>query len=271
MKLRRALIAVALLTGSVFAAGPAGASKDGSITLIGRRSASAVFTIDEPVRIRCCRTRAQNDGRPRPLDLEVTTSGTYAGFIVERVGGGGIVAGGMRVPAMDWGGIFEMAIPIAEGPLQPGTYRIHLLTDAPARVRITVEGLDRDLTLKPSRRSPVRASFGSIGVGSGAPIAFSKRTLRVREKTVVVMAHDARFQWGQAHVMRHCISDVLGLCRTSGNELYAVACPACSEGVAAMASVYWPADLHPGERDAVIVHAGVGVIPESRALVLTFR
>jgi hypothetical protein len=100
-------------------------------------------------------------GRPAPY---VTTRGTYAGIWVEDVRARKNLGVGVAVvPAMrGLGGDVPLAWGYTQSELPAGRYRVHLLADGAAEIRVPVTGLSHDVVVKPTGRDQVRATLRDI-------------------------------------------------------------------------------------------------------------
>lgn len=112
---------------------------------------------------------------PRGYEIEVQTTGRYAGYaITEREGELlQLVSGAYSVPRLDKQAMDHAGTPL--GPMQfasskmhPGTYRIQLLAHRPTRVKIPVEGLSRTIHLEVEERIVPQPDFlQDMGSGPG--------------------------------------------------------------------------------------------------------
>lgn len=190
----RLVAACALLLTS--AAGlPADAAPAGVLTV--RGSTSAYVDVTFPARFRLHTDMFETKTPPR-----VSTSGTFAGVWLDRIGGdeatGAVEMAGL--PA--WSGM-----PIGLGGtgwLPAGSYRVYLLADGPTTVRINADGL-RDTTLTPERRADVKGRLvRRTAAGLDAPADRTTVPVNVRGGTLTVLA-SSQASTGVAGDQRICL------------------------------------------------------------------
>lgn len=201
------------------------------------------------------------------------TRGTYAGVYLERVGGGGPVAGTLLLRAMP--GLSDVPFPLGSRSwLAAGRYRVHLLGDAPTTVTIRVEGLSRDVTVTTKTRTTVAATWVTRGVaGVTTPADRTIVPFLVRHTTLVVVAsmHQSTGFYGR--------SDVCVRTRTNGLS-------PCVDGNAGQGS-YWggyplrwtmggaaafpPGGLPTGELEVEFLDVAVAVPERLTSFVMTLN
>ena len=141
----------ALILAASLATPASAAPKTHHLVLRGARSASVDVTF-------ATRFRPLLGVIDSPADVSVTTKGTFAGVFFEnlsrKLGVGAVqvpeAAGLGQAWPMSWGASDER-----DFSLPAGRYRVHLLADGQATVRVGVEGLARDVSYVPRGRSQV--------------------------------------------------------------------------------------------------------------------
>ena len=155
---------------------------DETIVLVGRRTAYLDVTFDAPVTV-------------REIGTKIAYKGSYAGWLIHAVGEsfdrqGETVAGGFVIKGLLPSHYPQDPLefgPVVNPTLDPGRYRLYLLTDGVARVTIPADGLGRTLSLSPKKRTSSYAyaeeldlSLGNAGSARGRfPVESSSSTLSV--------------------------------------------------------------------------------------------
>lgn len=259
----RTTLALALLLGVLPYQANAGTSGHATIELRGSKSAYVDVHFDEPIKITCCTP-----------PLTVRTSGTFAGYVVERLSDRKIVAGALRVPAMDWEPFDFRRIVLIKGNrafLEPGDYRIHLVTDGESTVRFRVDGLDEDARYRPTSPSPVTSSFKTPPVDPGQPASHHSTPVHVDEDTWVVVASLLVAEKNQASYLEHCVVRAVEPCQSRRDHSAAISIhPVFNlESLSGIYSVYKPGHFDPGEWQAKFSAASAGIVKKASTLVLT--
>lgn len=184
-------LALSVSISSALAAPPVTAAPldDPAIVVTGTRSAYVDFRLTRKV-------------TPDPSLMTVTTDGTYAGYVITEKQGEmiALVGGGLVIPRF-----VEEAEKASDFPfdpmtmsgetLDPGVYRMRLITDGTTTVRIPAQGLKRDLVLRPDRPAAEQtAELDDLGSGPGelegrTSIRRSRNTLTLAAVLSVVENH----------------------------------------------------------------------------------
>lgn len=266
----KVLLAAVVLVASAMVPARAQTRAPGEIVLTGDSSVSAEMRLEHPVRLRCCVLFGDDSGGRmvfRIIGMEVETSGTFAGFAIERVRDGRIMKGAVRVPAMD---LDDGTVPAHASfgrarRLPPGDYRIHLLTDGPSTVRIEAEGAPDDLRLTRPRPSSVSASLVTLATESGPQKVQDRVPIEVRAGATVVLMSKTEGDYAQAHYFGHCLTAPGGQCSSQGDYEYWVS-PSSGGGGGVKAD---PVEgLDPGRYDAVFTAGSAGLPQGSYGFVL---
>jgi hypothetical protein len=149
-----AVVATLALVAPANAVPPGGSRGPQAHVLVVRGAKSA--TVDVTFRTRI---RPHTDDFIAGNQPTGTTKGTYAAVWLQNLDKPMLGAGTAFVPAVagadgiGWGSADreDMSLPA-------GRYRVRLVTDGTSEVRLPVDGLARDLVLRPTRRSTVRSS-----------------------------------------------------------------------------------------------------------------
>lgn len=202
------------------------------------------------------------------------TAGSFAGVFVEPLRRPGAGAGTVllsRLPGWE-----DVPFPLAPPGewLAPGQYRVHFLSDAPGSVRITVEGLRRDVTVATVHRSAVTGGFLDRDVAGVAPLAdrtVVPLTIRPDTLTVVASVHRSTALYGRRDVCVRPGSHPLSPCLrgNGGRGWYWGVYPI--EWTIGGAGVYSPGELPPGPVEVEFLDATVGVPDEVYRFVLTLN
>jgi hypothetical protein len=212
-------------------------------------------------------TSMTSEMRPR-----YTATGTYAGVYVTPVHGPGPAAGTFLMRA------FRMLsdLPFPLGPvdawLPPGRYRVHLLGDAPATVRISVEGLGRDVSVRTATPSPVHATLlqrGVAGVSAPADRTIVPFTVGPDTVTVVASVHESSAFAGRREVCVRERTDGLSPCLdgNAGRGWYYSVVP-IEWGIGG-AAAYHPGELPAGPSEVEFLDVTVGAPKALQAFVMT--
>lgn len=244
------------------------------IELRGRNSASVVVTFAQPVRIVCCEVIEDDDGQCcASRDFLVDTNGTYAGFAIERLDNRKLAVGGVRIPSMDLNGRFPMIATLAHGGvLEPGSYRILLLTDGRTTLRIRTRGFSSQLRLHPLGKALGEGEVFPLGLGTPTPIAHERRPVQIPPKAIAVLASQLEAEAGQINYLNHCLSNAepcqLG---DSQDQTLLEPCPGCGASGIAMSMVYQRGQLPAGDYEAVYTAGTAGITRIAQGFVLIFR
>jgi hypothetical protein len=201
------------------------------------------------------------------------TDGTYAGAYLEPVRGDGPAAGTAVLRSMTVRD--EAAFTLgATGWVPAGRYRVYLLADAPATVRIRVAGLRRDMTLTTRTRADVKGGWVDRGVaGVHAPVdrTIVPFTVRPRTLTIAASQHESTGFYGRREECIRLRSDERSLCLegTHGRGGYWGVYPATAY-VGAGGSIT-AGTLRPGEYEVEFFDATVGVPHAYRTFLLTLN
>lgn len=226
---------------------------------------NAFTEVSFPTQVRLA-TSATAKARP-----SYATKGTYAGVYVEPVHGNGRVAGTLLLRAMP--SLSNVPFPIgAEAWLPPGRYRVHLIGDAPATVRISVEGLRRDLTVVTKNRSEIVATWisrGIAGVATPADRTILPFTVRRPTLTIVADAHESTGFYGRSDVCVRARTNGLSPCLdgNAGHGSYWGGYP--FRWTMGGAAVYAPGTLPLGDLEAEFLDVAVAAPPRLTAFVMT--
>lgn len=268
MTLRRLAVscALALLAGGLV---PAEASHTlRTLTVRGSRNAYVDVTFKSSFRL----YRDEFDGNPPVFSAK----GAYAGVYLTRLGGGddeSPSAGTLLVAGMP--GWRDWALGFGTGDyLSAGRYRVHLLADAQATVKVSVAGLAKDLTLTPTTRSRTRGRLVHRTVnGVDLPVdrTFIPVNLRAPTMTVLAASHDATGAGGDQRICLHTPDDArpCELGGGIGGGFTVVGTPG-AYGMGTAMFVY-PGEAPAGEAEAEYVDATVGVPDSMYAFALTIE
>jgi hypothetical protein len=249
-------------------------SRAETLTLIGKKSAHIDVSIDSPLRVTCCHLRDSRTGRVIVDEMVSSVGGTYAGFAVERLSDRRVVVGALRVPEMDIEGwdIPFIATLVKGGVLVPGSYRIHLLADGPAKVQIEMEGMGRNVLLHPRESTPTTVQIHDGGLSSTAGASHVRLPIRVGSRSHVVLASQVTATGGQLFYLDQCVAFPSATCPTTEDEQDAsvIPCPACLRGGGAVVDVYMPRDRLDGQTEAIFTTATAGALAEVKLLAFTF-
>jgi hypothetical protein len=243
------------------------------IELRGSHSAYIDVRLEQPVRISCCRSQVSKKGTRIVFpDINVQTRGTFAGFLIERLSDGKFIVGGMRIPEMDLARYLHMVVPLTPnggGVLEPGRYRVRLLTDGQSVVSFRVLGLDANRVYHPTSRSTVKGSLEDLALAPGAPASFKRTPVEIRRGTLVMLASQVTAIAGQANYLNQCLAQVMELCQVRGDDDWDLK-PSlgAAESALAISSLYMPGRVEPGEWQATFTAASAGVIEEGHTFVL---
>jgi hypothetical protein len=185
-----AIVALGIVVpGGTVSAGPPDVAT-GTITLKGNGTSYIDVVLTEKV-------------TPQADDIEVSTTGSYAGFVItQRLGdlvslaGGSFVVTSFEKKATKAAGRGIGAVGFAQRKLEPGTYRFQLISDGRATVKIPVAGPLRSMTLKTTREARAQSVLESMGSGPGDldhrwPVHRSRSTITLLGLLEIVDTHQA--------------------------------------------------------------------------------
>jgi hypothetical protein len=176
---------------------PSGGS--GQIILMGRGPSYVDVVLDKKI-------------TPYASAIEVTTTGTYAGFVITEyrgdlvslVGGSYVVPSFVRRTKKAGGGSLGVQT-LVQNELHPGAYRFQLITDGVATVKIPTEGLSRSMRLSTKHVARAQSALDFLGNGPGDmearwPLRRTKATVTVLNLLQIVEDHHASF-------LQQCLKD----------------------------------------------------------------
>lgn len=182
---------------------PAAQAAPAYLTISGSRIAQAHLTLKETIRFK------EFSALDEQQFFSVPANGTFGGFLIE------------RLPSREWaaGGLYQKDIlatrdrrPLSRrfGPsvatLEPGRYRVHLLTDAPMMIRLRLD-LGSSLSLTPTTPSPIQIKRLALS-GPGAPLATDAHLrFTVGSDQIVNLATYSRLNGAGLRVIAVCIDD----------------------------------------------------------------
>jgi hypothetical protein len=248
---------------------PAASAAPAAHVLVVRGSRSATTDVTFRSRIRAHVDLYVPGARPT-----ATTTGTYAGVWLESLAGPPLGTGTVFVPAswhdqpIGWG-----AWDREDASLPAGRYRVHLLTDGVSEVRLPVDGLARDMVLRPTGRSVDRGVLVHRQVaGQNAPADHTVIPVVVHAATWTVLVSSVE---GDGPVVGESV-----ICLHDGGAQKP--CPAGggpgvegsgggvgSHGMSGVARFVAPGEVSPGEHDAEYIEAAATVTTGSYAFALT--
>jgi hypothetical protein len=223
---------------------PARAETVDTITLAGTGSGYADVNLTESVTL--------------PAEYTVTSSGSYAGYALQRLDGralfgSGRIVGGVTVPAMNRPQILtNFNTRYQDVQLAPGRYRFYLLTDGTATVTIPMQGLSRSHVVNPAHATSVAA--GVVDLGSVA-ISTHRVPIVSTGATLGLLVLDQQMTAGQSW------ADV---CFRQGNE----DCSLLATSRALPADTAQPGELAAGPWNGVFQSFGVGLMSSSTGFYL---
>lgn len=266
-------LAIAILLAAAPAT-PVEAGRPTEIVLNGKRSGFAQIRVGQRVGLECCGLEpvTQNgQTRLRTTGFTARTTGTYAGFVIERVADGRIMKMAVRVPALDLR-VGRVPTFISFGrfnDLPRGRYRVHLLTDGRATVRIVADGLSSDVFLQPNRRSPVSATLIPLAEGTTDRTVQARVPVHVGRTSMVGLATKTEGDTAQAHYLSQCLTEPGGVC-TDEEDYDVGVSPGSGGGGRTMIRVHPAGTLPHGPYDAVFSAGSVGLQEPAYGFVLVF-
>ena len=249
----------------------AGVARPGyaTIELRGSKSAYVDVRFDEVTRINW-----PSEGEPPVM---VRTRGTYAGYIVERLSDGKIVAGAVRVPVLDFEDLSDWNLddPMSavvkrySGPLLPGTYRIHLVTDGRSTIRFPVAGLDENASYRPKAPTPVTSSFKPVEPGE--QVIHHRTPITVKEGTLVIVASLLVADRSQAAYLEHCVIKIIEPCQSTRDHSAHITLNLMVNewSLTRLYSVYRPGHFEPGEWQVQFSATAAGPVRTADMFLLT--
>jgi hypothetical protein len=271
MRIRGVAAVLALLALAAPAAHAAPPSQRGPqahlLVVRGTRSATADVTFRT-------RIRAHTDLFVPGNPVTVTTKGTYAGVWLESLATPVLGTGMVVVPA------YTGEDPIAWGSwdredqsLPAGRYRVHLVTDGQSEVRLPVDGLTRDLVVRPARPSSDsgRLVRRQAVPGADAPADRTVVPVKFGAHTVVALASGGAGDVVSVWQSEICVHDVTPEqpCAVGGGQGGGSQSVSTGGMSGWGASFFYPGDLTPGVHDAEFTDVAVTVPKGYWAFALT--
>jgi hypothetical protein len=266
--MRTSRVALVLLAATALPLPVASAALTAHVLVVrGSRSA----TVDVTFR---SRIRAHVDAFVPGAQPSATTKGTYAGVWLESLAGPPGGAGSVFVPAswhdqpIGWG-----AWDREDRSLPAGRYRVHLLTDGVSEVRLPVDGLARDLVLRPTGRSTDKGVLVHRQLaGRNAPADRTVIPVVVRAATWTVLASSVEGDgpvFGQGMICLHDGGTQLPCPAGGGAGVQGSGAGVGGHGSSGVARFVAPGEVSPGEHDAEYVDTAVTVPTGIYAFALT--
>ena len=268
----KALVAAAALVACLVVPAHAASPAPDEIVLTGDRSTSFEMRLEQPVRLRCCHLFGDDSGGQmnfRIVGMEVETSGTFAGFAIERVRDGRIMKGAVHIPPMD---IDDGTVPTHGSfgraqRLLPGRYRIHLLTDGQSTVRIEARGAPAGLRLMRPAASRVAASLVTLATEAGPQKVQERVPVEVGPSSTVLLVSKTEGDYAQAHYFGHCLAAPGGHCSDPSSYEYWLS-PGSGAGGGSKSDPF--ERVEPGRYDAVFTTGSAGLSQGAYGFVLVF-
>lgn len=272
----RAVVVITVVA-LIFGAAPQGVARDSSaeqLVLRGSHSASVEVYFGSAIELACCGIDSEVRNRQMRFfttGFDVSTDGTYGGFLIERVRDDRIMKAAVRIPEMDLSGAgVPTFVEFGKAKtLSAGHYRIHLLTDGQSTVRIEMNGLPRSTTYLPSKPSPVSAQLHRMIEQPGPPAAHIRDALRIQPSSTVAIAIHTEADLGQAHVTSQCVVLPGEWCGEDDQDAFIT--PASGASGMSNIKVYPKSSFEAGNYEAVFTVASAGVVRSAHGFLLVFN
>jgi hypothetical protein len=211
-----------------------------------------------------------------PDGLAVSTSGTFGGFALQRISDGKLLGGAVWIKAMDLdGGRIATVVPLARnGAIPKGQYRLHLLTDDTAVVRVSLDGLTRNRTVVPEGSSIVKSEL--VDLASSHFSGEARLPVSVAPKSIAALAISLEVEQAMASYLSACITESETLCEEREDEHYysdAWLSPASARTSGSGSVLYRGRQAAASDAEALFRISSTGLITSAQGfvLVLTFR
>jgi hypothetical protein len=208
-------------------------------------------------------------------EATATTKGTYTAVWLQNLSKPELGAGAAFVPAITQDEPIGWASADREDMSLPaGRYRVRLVTDGISEIRLPIDGLARDLVLRPTGRSTDAGKLVRRQAVPGvvAPVDRTVIPVSIRSTTLTLLASGAETGASVAGHGEICLHDsgpqtpcLAG--GGSGGDFDYVG--AGGGGTSWQAAFFYPGDATPGEHDAEFTDATVGVAQSYYAFALT--
>lgn len=200
--LRRAVVASLLLAFALAPTGPAAArQEDPAATryLVVRGSASAFTTIRLDSKIKLLADRSI-----------IRSNGTYAGYVLQRIGKPGYLSGMFAMPAIDdtYQKFAPQSIFDQERAIPAGAYRLYLVGDGRTEIRIPALGLQRSLEVRPDRKV---VSDGGLHELGDMPSTQDRIQVDITPKSVLFGGFFQATDQHQVTTIEQCLTDPGGI------------------------------------------------------------
>lgn len=189
----------------------------------------------------------------------VTGSGRYAGIYLSRVANSGQVVDRLMIKSRAMFGTDDVVELGAEGALPAGQYRLTLITDAQATVRLTVSGAGAR-TLRPRVRSVVTVREAHASEHTFPESTLTRTGVTVSTDPVVVVSAMATIssQALDVHDLAACVVDDPSATCSGGKPTFGLGTRSVGSGrgVERITTYYTRDDLRSGRHTAVAEYRG---------------
>lgn len=236
-----------------------------TLTISGRVNGFADVTFPTAVRLGTSRHAA--------VPPVVTGTASYAGAYLTPLDGAGPSAGTIILRAFPMFGDTPFAL-TTHTSLPAGRYRVHLLGDAPTTVRMSIDGVRRDVSVRTRTPSDVTAQQVGRGVaGVDTPVDRAVVPFTVRPVTLAVVAssHESTAFAGRREVCIRSRTDGLSPCLdgNGGRGWYWAVVPV--RWRLGGAAVVNPGELPTGPAEVEFLDYSAGAPHDLHAFVLTLH
>lgn len=205
-----------------------------------------------------------------------TTKGTYAAVWLQSLDKPRLGAGSAVIPAITgtdpvgWGSSDreDMSLPA-------GRYRVRLVTDGTSEVRLPVDGLARDLVVRPTGRSTDAGKLVHRRPVPGVDLPADRTVIPVsiRSTSITLLASGTAYDPAVAGHGEICLHDSGPQlpCAVNGGSGGGFDTIGAGSGSSWQAAFFYPGDVTPGEHDAEFTDATVGVASGYYAFALSIN
>lgn len=190
-----------------------------------------------------------------PLSTTLHTQASYAGFVVQDAHTSHVVEFFMYGRAVNFGDAPQLFPVIYTSKLQPGTYRLLLVTDGATEISLQTRGWSADL--RPRHAAVAQAVMAGASLAPALPLAHASLPLFLSAHQVVAVIGAEEAIDSQAAIVEVCLVHDLECSHHTVNPLLSAGCVNCTTGDEAQL-VYFTGN-HGGHYDATMTGAATGI------------
>ena len=261
------LLLVAALVAALAPSGmtpAASAAEARELIISGDTSGYVDVELRRQVRAKCCRRLDPVTGFLEGLEIE--TEGSYAALVIERLSDRKVMFVAVRLPTFDaLAGRTLIQDLLWKQRFVPDHYRIYLFTDGESTASLTMQGLENDIRVRPTRAVRDQALIADLD----AWFALQRYDLETTKDSFAIAVALNAAQYGQSSYQELCITKRGSDCDdTDARIAHATLGPSTTKRHDILAAFFTSADLPKGPSEALVTVVSPGSTIEGELFVL---